>query len=33
MPTIRFEAKLSKIGSWTLLRVPKSASAKLHPEA
>jgi len=29
MPTIRFEAKLSKIESWTLLRLPKSASAKL----
>ena len=29
MSTIRFEAKLSKIGSWTLIRVPKSASAKL----
>ena len=27
--TIRFEAKLFKIGSWTLLRLPKSASAKL----
>lgn len=29
MPTIRFEAKLFKIGSWTLLRLPESASAKL----
>jgi hypothetical protein len=29
MSTIRFEAKLSNIGSWTLLRLPKSASAKL----
>ncbi len=29
MPTIRFEARLFKIGSWTLLRLPKSASAKL----
>ena len=29
MSTIRFEAKLFKIGSWTLLRLPKSASAKL----
>jgi hypothetical protein len=29
MSTIRFEAKLDKIGSWTLLRLPKSASAKL----
>jgi hypothetical protein len=29
MATIRFEAKLFKIGSWTLLRLPKSASAKL----
>ena len=27
--TIRFEAKLFKIGSWTLLRLPKSASVKL----
>src|SRR5215212_3541258 len=27
--TIRFEAKLFKIGSWTLLKLPKSASAKL----
>jgi len=26
---IRFEAKLSHIGSWTLLRLPKGASAKL----
>jgi len=29
MSTIRFNAKLFKIGSWTLLRLPKSASAKL----
>ena len=29
MSTIRFEAKLFKIGSWTLLRLSKSASAKL----
>jgi hypothetical protein len=29
MSTIRFEAKLFKIGSRTLLRLPKSASAKL----
>ncbi len=29
MPTIRFEAKLFKIGSWTLLRLPESASARL----
>jgi len=29
MATIRFEAKLSKIGTWTLLRLPKKASAKL----
>jgi len=29
MSTIRFEASLFKIGSWTLLRLPKSASAKL----
>lgn len=27
--TIRFEAKLSTIGSWTILRLPKGASAKL----
>jgi hypothetical protein len=27
--TIRFEAKLFKIGSWTLVKLPKSASAKL----
>ena len=26
---IRFEAKLFRIGSWTLLRQPKGASAKL----
>ena len=29
VPGIRFEAKLFKIGSWTLLKLPKSASAKL----
>ena len=29
MPAIRFEAKLFKIGSWTILRLPESASAKL----
>ena len=29
MPTIRFGAELDKIGSWTLLRLPKSASAQL----
>ena len=29
LPTNRFEAKLLKNGSWTLLRLPKSASAKL----
>ena len=29
MSTIRFNAKLFKIGSWTLLGLPKSASAKL----
>jgi Bacteriocin-protection, YdeI or OmpD-Associated/Domain of unknown function (DUF1905) len=29
MSTIRFEAKLFKIGSWTILRLPESASAKL----
>ncbi|MBI3622651.1 DUF1905 domain-containing protein [Candidatus Pacearchaeota archaeon] len=29
MSTIRFEAKLFKIGSWILLRLPKSVSAKL----
>lgn len=29
MSTIRFEARLSKIGSWTILRFPKSASARL----
>jgi hypothetical protein len=27
--TIRFEAELFKIGSWTILRLPKSASAQL----
>jgi hypothetical protein len=29
MTTIRFEAKLIKIDEWTLLRLPKSESAKL----
>lgn len=29
MSTIRFEANLFKIGAWTLLRLPNSASAKL----
>src|SRR3989344_2832586 len=29
MTTISFEAKLFKIGLWTILRLPKSASAKL----
>lgn len=29
MPTIRFNAKLFKIGSWTLLLLPKSASMML----
>ena len=29
MSTIRFEAKLFTIGSWTLLKLPKSASAQL----
>jgi hypothetical protein len=29
LPAIRFEARLSSIGSWTLLQLPKSASAKL----
>ena len=29
MSQINFEAKLSNIGSWTILRIPKSASAKL----
>jgi hypothetical protein len=29
MATIRFEAELFKIGAWTLLRLPKSASAQL----
>ncbi len=29
MSTIRFEASLFTIGSWTLLRLPRSASAKL----
>jgi len=29
MSTIRFEAKLFKIGSWTILHLPESASAQL----
>jgi hypothetical protein len=29
MATISFETRLSKIGAWTLLRLPKGASAKL----
>lgn len=29
MSTIRFKAKVSRIGSWTLLRLPENASAKL----
>ena len=29
MPTITFKAKLLTIGSWTILRLPQSASAKL----
>ncbi|HEX8221904.1 MAG TPA: YdeI/OmpD-associated family protein [Chloroflexia bacterium] len=29
MPVIRFEAELFEIGSWTILRLPKSASAQL----
>src|SRR6266567_1265418 len=29
MSTIRFETKLFTIGSWTILRLPGSASAKL----
>lgn len=29
MSAIRFEAKLFNIGSWTILRLPKKASAKL----
>ena len=29
MSTIHFEAKLVKIGAWTLIRLPESASAKL----
>lgn len=33
MYTIRFEAKLFKIGSWTILRLPESASAKLPSRA
>jgi hypothetical protein len=33
MSTIRFEAQLVTIGSWTLLRLPKSASALLPSRA
>ena len=29
MPIIRFKAKLFKVGTWTILRLPDSASAKL----
>ena len=29
MSAIRFEAKLFEIGSWTILRLPESASAQL----
>jgi len=29
MPTIRFDTKPLKIGDWTILRLPESASAKL----
>jgi hypothetical protein len=29
MSTIQFEAKLFKIGSWTIVRLPKDASSKL----
>ena len=29
MPTIRFETRLSEIGTWRLLRLPKGASARL----
>jgi hypothetical protein len=29
MPAIRFETELFKIGSWTILRLPENASAKL----
>jgi hypothetical protein len=29
MPTISFKARLFKIGAWTILRLPESASAKL----
>jgi hypothetical protein len=29
MPTIHFETKLFKISSWTILKLPQSASAKL----
>lgn len=32
-PTIRFETKLFKIGSWTILSLPKNASAKLPSRA
>src|SRR5437763_1131371 len=33
MATIRCDAQLLKIGSWTLLRLPKSASAQLPSRA
>ena len=33
MSPIRFKAKLYKIGTWTLLRLPESASAKLPSRA
>ncbi len=33
MSTIRFKAKLFKIGAWTLLKLPTSASAKLPSRA
>ncbi len=29
MPTIHFKAKLLTVGSWTILRLPENASAKL----
>lgn len=29
MPAIRFQAKIFKIGSWTILRLPKNASMQL----
>jgi hypothetical protein len=33
MNTVGFEAKICKIGSWTILRLPESASAKLPSRA